>query len=121
MTTTAQSAASRQSHAATLVGLGSFVTFLLVIEGLIRLGMLNRFIVPPPSEIVMSFGRLFLEEHIVYRFFFTAGECLLAGIMVTVFGITIGVVMQRFNLLRRACETWVAAFASAPLVLTYPL
>ena len=29
--------------------------------------------------------------------------------------------MQRFNLLQRACETWVAAFASAPLVLTYPL
>ena len=121
MTTTAQSAAARQSHAARLVGLGSFVAFLLAIEGLIRLGLLHRFIVPPPSEIVMSFGRLFLEEHIVYRFFFTAGECLLAGVMVTVFGITIGVIMQRFNLLRRACETWVAAFASAPLVLTYPL
>jgi NitT/TauT family transport system permease protein len=121
MMTTAQFAAARQSHAATLVGLGSFVAFLLVIEGLIRIGVLNRFIVPPPSEIVMSFERLFLEEHIVYRFFFTAGECLLAGVMVTVFGVTIGVVMQRFNLLRRACETWVAAFASAPLVLTYPL
>jgi ABC-type nitrate/sulfonate/bicarbonate transport system permease component len=29
--------------------------------------------------------------------------------------------MQRYSLLQRACETWVAAFASAPLVLTYPL
>jgi len=112
---------SRHRHSATMVGLGTFIAFLLIVEALIRLGFLNRFIVPPPSEIVMSFGRLFLEEDIVHRFFFTAGECLLAGVMVTIVGISIGVLMQRFNLLRRACETWVAAFASAPLVLTYPL
>jgi NitT/TauT family transport system permease protein len=29
--------------------------------------------------------------------------------------------MQRVALLRRACETWVAAFAAAPVVLAYPL
>ena len=29
--------------------------------------------------------------------------------------------MFRFRLLRSACETWVAAFASAPVVLMYPL
>jgi NitT/TauT family transport system permease protein len=112
---------SRRDYAASFLGLGSFIAFLLVIEALIRLGLLNRFIVPPPSEIIASFGRLFLEENIVHRFFFTAGECLIAGVMVTICGIGIGVVMQRFNLLQRACETWVAAFASAPLVLTYPL
>ena len=114
-------AISRRDYSAALVGLGSFIAFLLFVEALIRFGFLNRFIVPPPSEIVMSFGRLFAEENIVHRFFFTAGECLLAGVMVTIFGISIGVIMQRFDLLRRACETWVAAFASAPLVLTYPL
>lgn len=112
---------SRRDYAASCLGLGSFIAFLLIIEALIRLGLLNRFIIPPPSEIIASFGRLFLEENIVHRFFFTAGECLIAGVMVTICGIGIGVVMQRFNLLQRACETWVAAFASAPLVLTYPL
>ena len=112
---------SRRDYTASFLGLGSFTAFLLVIEALIRLGLLNRFIIPPPSEIIASFGRLFLEENIVHRFFFTAGECLIAGVMVTICGIGIGVVMQRFNLLQRACETWVAAFASAPLVLTYPL
>jgi NitT/TauT family transport system permease protein len=113
--------ASRRDFAAPLVGLGSFIAFLVIVETLIRFGFLNRFIVPPPSEIIASFGRLFLEENIVHRFLFTAGECLIAGVMVTAFGIAIGVVMQRFALLQRACETWVAAFASAPLVLTYPL
>jgi ABC-type nitrate/sulfonate/bicarbonate transport system permease component len=41
--------------------------------------------------------------------------------MIAVVGISIGVLFYRFNLLRRACETWVAAMASAPTVLMYPL
>ncbi|MGA8969574.1 MAG: ABC transporter permease subunit [Pseudolabrys sp.] len=112
---------SYRSYAAPMVGLGSFIAFVLLVEVLIRIGALNRFIIPAPSEIIASFGRLFLEENIVQRFIFTAAECIAAGVMVTVCGVTIGVVMQRFSLLQRACETWVAAFASAPLVLAYPL
>ena len=41
--------------------------------------------------------------------------------MLTVFGVAGGVLMHRFKLLQQACETWVAAMASAPLVLMYPL
>jgi NitT/TauT family transport system permease protein len=104
-----------------MVGLGSFIAFVLLVEVLIRVGLLNHFIIPLPSEIIASFGRLFLEEDISRRFIFTAGECLIAGVMITICGVTIGVLMQRFSLLQKACETWVAAFASAPLVLTYPL
>jgi len=121
MTMAAPAASRKSDYTPQLVGSGSFIIFLLVIEVLIRAGVLNRFIIPAPSEIIMSFGRLFLEEHIVRRFFFTAGECLVAGVMIAICGIGIGVLMQRFTLLQRACETWVAAFASAPLVLTYPL
>ena len=112
---------SYRSYAAPMVGLGSFIAFVLLVEVLIRIGVLNRFIIPAPSEIIASFGRLFFEENIVQRFVFTAAECIAAGIMITLCGVTIGVVMQRFSLLQRACETWVAAFASAPLVLAYPL
>lgn len=112
---------SLRSLAAPMVGLGAFIALVLVVEALIRVNVLNRFIIPLPSEIIGSFGRLFLEENVVHRFLLTAGECLTAGVMVTVCGVAIGVVMQRFSLLQRACETWVAAFASAPLVLTYPL
>lgn len=121
MTLVAPHPGRKRDYAPQIVGLGSFVIFVLVIEALIRAGLLNRFIIPAPSEIIMSFGRLFLEENIVRRFFFTAGECLVAGVMIAICGIGIGVLMQRFSLLQRACETWVAAFASAPLVLTYPL
>ena len=57
----------------------------------------------------------------MHRFLLTAWECLAAGVMLTVFGVAVGVLMHRCRLLQQACETWVAALASAPLVLAYPL
>jgi NitT/TauT family transport system permease protein len=115
--------ASRKAEnlAPAAVGIGSLVAFLLVAELLIRAGAISQFIVPPPTEIFGSFYRIVTEEHILARFLLTSGECLTASIMVAVFGILIGVVMQRYKLLQMACETWVAALASAPFVLMYPL
>jgi len=108
-------------HAPAAVGLGSLIAFFAVIEVLIRIGILNRFIIPPPSEIIGSFMRVITEEDIIHRFVLTLGECLTAGVMLTVFGVAGGVLMHRFKLLQQACETWVAALASAPIVLMYPL
>jgi NitT/TauT family transport system permease protein len=106
---------------AATVGLGSLAVFFVVVEFLIQLGIVNRFIVPPPSEIIGSFYRVVTEEHVFSRFLLTATECLTAGVMLTVFGVAGGVLMHRFRLLQQACETWVAAMASAPIVLMYPL
>jgi NitT/TauT family transport system permease protein len=104
-----------------LFGLFSIAFILAAIEGLIRAGLINRFIVPLPSEVAASFGRVIAEEDILHRFLLTAWECLAAGILLTIFGIAIGVLLHRVQLLRLACETWVAAFAAAPVVLAYPL
>ncbi|MBV9557638.1 MAG: ABC transporter permease subunit [Pseudolabrys sp.] len=104
-----------------MTGLFALFVFFAVMEALIRGGLISRFIVPPPSEILLSFKRVIVDEHVVSRFLFTAVECLTAGAMLTVFGMIGGVLLYRFTLLRRACETWVAAFASAPIVLMYPL
>ena len=103
------------------VGIGSLVAFFLLIELLIQIDVLNRFIIPPPSEIIGSFGRVIVEEDIFNRFLLTLTECLTAGVMLTVFGVAGGVLMHRIRLLQQACETWVAAMASAPIVLMYPL
>jgi NitT/TauT family transport system permease protein len=104
-----------------LTGLGTLVAFFLIVELLIQTNMLSRFIVPPPSEIIASFPRVIVEEHVLQRFMQTLGECLTAGVMLTIVGVAGGVLMQRFKLLQQACETWVAALASAPVVLCYPL
>ena len=42
-------------------------------------------------------------------------------VLLAVVGVAIGMLLFRFRLLRSACETWVAALASAPIVLMYPL
>jgi NitT/TauT family transport system permease protein len=104
-----------------LVGLSTFVAVFAAVEILIRIGLINRFIVPLPSEVVASFGRVIVEEDILHRFLLTAWECLASGVLLTVFGVAIGVLLHRVHLFRLACETWVAAMASAPLVLAYPL
>jgi ABC-type nitrate/sulfonate/bicarbonate transport system permease component len=106
---------------AQLTGFATLVAFFLVVELLIRLGAINRFIVPAPSEILLSFERVIEEENIFHRFVLTATECLTAGVMLAFFGILGGVALHRFTLLRKATETWVAAAASAPVVLMYPL
>jgi NitT/TauT family transport system permease protein len=105
----------------TAIGMSSIVFVLAVVEGLIRAGLINRFIVPLPSEVIGSFGRVIFEENILRRFLLTAWECLASGLLLTVFGVAIGVLLHQVKLFRLACETWVAAFASAPLVLAYPL
>jgi ABC-type nitrate/sulfonate/bicarbonate transport system permease component len=109
------------NFAAAAVGLGALAAFLLAVEILIQTGVVSRFIVPPPSEIIGNFGRVIVEENVFGRFLLTASECLIAGVMLTVFGVAGGVLMHRFKLLQQACETWVAAMASAPIVLMYPL
>ena len=103
------------------LGLGAIAAAIGAVEVLIRLDKINRFIVPLPSQIALSFERVILEEDIVNRFRLTFLECLTAGAMITVVGVLIGLLLYRVALLRAATETWVAAMASAPTVLMYPL
>lgn len=103
------------------LGLATIVAVFVALEILIQTNVITRFIVPPPSEIIGSFGRVIVEEHIFSRFLLTLGECLTAGIMITVFGVAGGVLLHRYKLLQEAVETWVAAMAAAPVVLAYPL
>jgi len=103
------------------LGLGAFILAIVAAEGLIRAGLVNRFIVPLPSEVAASFGRVITEEDIVNRFRLTFLEALTAGAMITVVGVLVGLLLYRVRLLRQATETWIAAMASAPTVLMYPL
>jgi NitT/TauT family transport system permease protein len=111
----------RDKVGARALGLGSLVFVLAVVEALIRVGVLNRFIMPLPSEILLSFGRVVAEEDVIARFLETATEALVASVLVIVIGVSLGVFLYSHRLLRMACETWVAALAAAPVVLAYPL
>lgn len=104
-----------------LIGFGSLALSVLAFEVLIRLNVISKFIVPPPSEIAMSFERIIVEEQVLQRFLATGSEVLTAAAMLTVIGVSIGVLLFQVDILRRATETWVAAMAAAPIVLMYPL
>jgi ABC-type nitrate/sulfonate/bicarbonate transport system permease component len=67
------------------LGIGSFVAFIALVELLIRVGMINRFIVPMPSDIIAAFPRVIVEEHVLQRFLLTAGEAFAASILVAIF------------------------------------
>jgi ABC-type nitrate/sulfonate/bicarbonate transport system permease component len=112
---------TRKPYAPALVGFGTLLLSIAAFEILIRVGLLNRFIIPMPSQIAAAFERVILEENIVERFFQTLKDCVSAAALLAVFGISIGTLLHRFDILRRATETWVAAAAAAPTVLMYPL
>src|SRR6185295_5092434 len=113
-------AGERESRPAVL-GFGTVFAAMLLVELLIRVGLINRVIVPLPSDILAALPRVIIEEHVLSRFLLTAAEAFSASILVTIFGVAGGVLLYQFRLLREATETWVAAIAAAPLVLIYPL
>lgn len=112
---------TRMRSAPALVGFGTLVAAIALMQALVQFGVLNRFIVPPPSDVFLAFERVIVEEQIFARFLLTMQECVSAAALLAVFGISIGTLLYKVNILRQATETWVAAAASAPTVLMYPL
>jgi len=103
------------------IGLTTVFVVILLLEFLISVDIIDRFLMPPPSDVFGAFGRLFAQENVVNRFFVTAGETLAAGFLLAIFGVAGGALLFRFTILRSAYETWIAALAAAPVVLSYPL
>jgi NitT/TauT family transport system permease protein len=115
-------AISRQGWLAPmLTGIASLAALAVGLEVLIRAGRINAFIVPPPSEVFRAIPRIIAEEDVLGRSLMTAGEALAADLILAVVGIGSGILLYRVALLRAATETWIAALASAPIVLMYPL
>src|SRR5260370_7170379 len=112
---------AKRRYCPAALGIGSLFVFVVLLELLIRVGIISGFIVPMPSDIIAALPRVVVEEHVLQRFLLTAGEAFSASILVTIVGVAGGVVLHRYYLLRLATETWVAAIAAAPLVLIFPL
>jgi ABC-type nitrate/sulfonate/bicarbonate transport system permease component len=111
----------RQRWLARATGIGATVVVVVAVEVLIRIGVINQFVVPLPSQIFAAIPRIVVEEHVLARFWQTMQEVIWAALLLAVFGIGIGALFYRSRLLRRACESWVGALAAAPIVLVYPL
>ena len=97
--------------AAPALGFVTLVAVIALVEGLIRAGAINRFVVPLPSQVIAAIPRVVVEEGIPHRFWQTTQEALWASLLLIIVGISLGMLLFRFRLLRSACETWVAALA----------
>jgi len=108
-------------NAARLTGAATVIAAVALVELMIRVGMINRFIVPLPSQIIAALPRIVIEENVLHRFWQTTQEILCASLLLALVGISLGALLYRFRVLRLACESWVGALAAAPIVLMYPL
>jgi NitT/TauT family transport system permease protein len=109
--------ASRTDYAPALVGAATLLALFVLLELAIRADLVDRYVVPPPSDVVASFGRIVAEEDIPQRFAQTALEGLGAAVLIALVGIPAGLLLYRHTLLRFAVQSWVAALAAAPLFL----
>ena len=92
-----------------------------LVEAAIRSGLINAFIVPLPSQVMLAVPRIVAEENVLHRFWQTTQEIFAASMLLAAIGVGSGMLLYRFVALRLACETWVGALAAAPVVLMYPL
>lgn len=111
----------RLRYGAPLFGLACVILFAAILEGLIRGGVVNAFLVPPPSDVLRAIPRIIDEEQLASRFARTSLELLWAALLLTVVGVPLGVLLYASRLLRTSFTTWVAGLAAAPVVLAYPL
>jgi hypothetical protein len=95
------------------LGVLSLVVLVALVEGLIRVGVINRFIVPMPPTSSPPFRALSRRRRCCTAFCSPPAR-FSASILVTIFGVGGGVLLYRYHLLRLATETWVAAIAAAP-------
>ncbi len=112
---------SSRVRSPTTFGASSLIGLLAAVEALIRAGLINRHVVPLPSQVVAALPRIIAEEDILGRFLMTAGEAAAAGLLLVAVAIPTGVLLHRARLLCEAVESWIGAMAAAPLVLIYPL
>jgi len=103
------------------VGAGSLVALVAIVEALLRAGVVNRFVIPLPSDVLAAIPRVVAEENVLRRFVQTTQEMLWAALLLALVGVAAGVALHRYRMLKLACETWIGAFAAAPIVLAYPL
>src|SRR5436190_24293056 len=112
---------SARMRSPAMVGASSLIGLLAAVEALIRAGLINRHVVPLPSQVLLALPRIVAEEDILGRFLMTAGEAAAAGLLLVAGAIPTGVLLHRARLLWEAVESWTAAVAAARLVLIYPL
>lgn len=97
------------------------VVGLLLLEVAVRMGLINEFFMPPPSEFLVQVGRdLASGEFLIAAgatLLTTAAAFALAGVM----GVALGFLFWRAKRLGEAYEPLVAGLFSSPIIILFPI
>lgn len=114
-------AASLGFDAATLLGLATVVSLLVLIELLVRTGAISSLIIALPSEAI---GAIFHGETLLklaQATKLTFGMVLAAMVAEVLIAIPAGYLLYRYKAFGKAYEGWLASLFAAPIFLLYPL
>jgi NitT/TauT family transport system permease protein len=97
------------------------VGIVAVLEALCRVGIIDRFAMPPPSEIAWNLGRILMTGQMWPAIAKTLGNVAAAGGAAIVAGIVLGTALHRRMALRDTLDPLFAAYYAIPIYAFYPL
>jgi NitT/TauT family transport system permease protein len=103
------------------VRLAIAVGIVVLLEALCRLGIIDRFAMPPPSEIVWNLGRILISGHMWPAITKTLGNVAAACGAAIVSGVLLGTLLHRRSGLRDTLDPLFAAYYAIPVYAFYPL
>jgi NitT/TauT family transport system permease protein len=97
------------------------LALIAALEALCRLGVIDRFTMPPPSRILEDLVRLLIAGKLYGAIAKTLGNSLIAFVLALVVGLAAGVLIHKLRLLREALDPLFATYYAIPVFAFYPL
>jgi NitT/TauT family transport system permease protein len=104
-----------------ILRLSALTGLVAVLETATGLGWISPLSVARPSTVVERLWEFAVDGTAVHATLLTFGATLVAALIAIAVGVSLGVLLYRFQAGDRAFRGWIAAVAAAPLVLLYPL
>jgi NitT/TauT family transport system permease protein len=97
------------------------VGLVLLLEALCRFGIINRFSLIPPSEIVWHLGRILGSAQMWPAILKTLANVVAACVSAIAAGVVLGALIHRWRALRETLDPLFAAYYAIPVYAFYPL
>ena len=104
-----------------IVGLFGVLVCAVLLEQAVDLGWVLKFVVPRPTDAILSFPALQEDMDLVGNFFVTLGMTAAATALALMVGLPFGYFLYKREEYGRAYEGWLAALFATPIILLYPL
>ena len=97
------------------------LALVLLLEALCRLGVINRFAMIPPSEILWHLGHILIGGTMWPAIAKTLTNVAIACVTSIIVGVILGTLIHRWRALREALDPLFAAYYAIPVYAFYPL